>query len=104
MLATDSAAVMSGTPLKMGMGAHTQQDEEHDKTLGKGFCALVSFLVFFLVVIFVSAGTVEQIEDALRSEALEYRRGPVVWAVIRDDLVDGLVSMRASASRPQART
>ena len=97
---------MSGTPLKMGVGSHAkEEEEEHDKTLGKGFCGLVAFLAFFLVVIFMSAGAVEQIEDELRSEALGYRRGPVVRALFRnDDLVEGLVAMRASASRPHSPT
>ncbi len=97
---------MSGTPLKMSVGGHGQAEEqEHDKTLGKGFCGLVAFLGFFMVVIFVSAGAVEQIEDELRSEALGYRLGPVVRALFRDDeVVEGLVAMRASASHPHAPT
>jgi Cu/Zn superoxide dismutase len=94
---------MSGTPLKMGVGSH-DREEEHDKSLGKGFCALVGFLFFFLIVIFVSAGSISSLEADLAEEALGYRRGPVARAVFHDARVEGLVSMRASASRPHAPT
>lgn len=94
---------MSGTPLKMTVGGKPNEDE-HGKALGKGFCALVAFLAFFLVVIFVSAGTVQQMEDELRTRALGYRRGAAVRALFRDELVEGLVSMRASSSHPESPT
>ena len=85
---------MSGTPLKMAVGEHARE-EEHDKTIGKGFCALVAFLACFVVVIFAGAGAVEEIEEALREEELGYRHGGVVRAVFRNEIVEGLVSMRA---------
>ena len=94
---------MSGTPLKMIVGGKGKEDE-HEKALGKGFCALVAFLAFFLVVIFESAGTVQQMEDALRTRALGYRRGAAGRALFRDELVEGLVSMRASSNHPEAPT
>ena len=97
---------MSGTPLKATpMEFGTPREPGHDGRIGRGFSALVCCLFFFVAVVFFAASGVQQLDEAVEDAKLGYRRGPVVRAVFHEaSVVQGLVSMRTSASQPHAPT